>query len=950
MKPNLCRRRPSAALFAALLFACCAGPLPRAAAARQRGGDGSMVVRVGVISYNNYAEGVERYAEELGALAKHYSAKTGTDVAFQLAAGSYGDVLDWYNKELIDIAFLTPLPVSELRKVPGDDELKKRYVASHATYAPEGGGDPVFEYGSVCVVEEGAPVDNAEQLKALAAQGKISFIFVDPLSVSGRLLPQYVLEKKLGITNIKFDTPGGPAAGAPDETPYNSASYSYGRSASADLLREEKNLDEYFKEDEAGGPAEAYKDEEKYQVAFFYSYGEAEFERLKGRGEVFDGLKRIPLPGLEAKLPEEVVLATPSFLLEHRDKLRDLFRVDQPRSTFRQNPYGKSHANWLDRFGEVGGWASALGVKTRDPDNRMFTLERIAKTLRDYEEQYKRPPRLALVLSGGGAKCAYQLGAIRDIEEQLGSEFGIDLVVGTSGGAINALTVALGLTKYAEDDRYRDVNDRLDATWKGFRQKDFFSPHGTASFLLALTTALLQAVLLIWLAVIAVFVARLLGRDWSRLYRFVGPAAVGLALLNALVELSGFQLDAHGTHLWWHLSLLLTFNLYLTAFCLAAIGLLLTALLLRRQDYRTWLRVSHTMARNALLITAALLVACSLFRESTLSRSDIVESTLADKVTGLVNPAAAAQLAEKLEGADDKQKQQILSELSKNEIAPKLKRDLIVTGSLLRDEQQGERGDSQLPPDLYFYHDQQKCDGSKGDARIAAECDPNPPADALGRFRPFGRDGQPNHLLDVVIGSSSIYPVFPSRTLGGVGDIVDGGFAHNSPVEAAWMWKATHIVLIEASPAPGEGESEREPNGESHLWQNAMSAFNHLYFQAQLSDLRAHGKVEMFVLRPEGGTPDDPGMCTFDFNRKAIDRAIDRGRLDAGGVRPRFARVRGEPVFRTITAGGDGARSEEAPCPCTNSPAPADSAVARGGGVGATARGGDGDATRPRRN
>jgi predicted acylesterase/phospholipase RssA len=193
----------------------------------------------------------------------------------------------------------------------------------------------------------------------------------------------------------------------------------------------------------------------------------------------------------------------------------------------------------------------------------------------------------------------------------------------------------------------------------------------------------------------------------------------------------------------------------------------------------------------------------------------------------------------------------------------------------------------------------------------------------------------------VVIGSSSIYPIFPSRRLDGVGDIVDGGFAHNSPIEAAWMWKATHIILIEASPRPATRK-------ESHLWQNAQNAFNHLYYQAQLSDLRLHGKVEMFILRPEEGTEEEPGMCTFDFNPKAIKGAIDQGELDASGIKPRFERVHGEPVFEEIDFEESDVKNEVAPCPCSNNPVPGDSSLAGNSLTGPAAR--LARAPRPRRN
>ena len=188
------KHRPAwltAVFLAALLFASTAvlshhdRKAPRGKAVQQ-----ATVVRVGVISYDAYAKGIQKYGDELRALSKTFHDETGLKVVFQLAVGSYSDVLDWYNKELVDVAFLTPQPVAELREALGDEELKRRYVATHAT---GGNPQPVFEYNGVCYVAKNTPIDTAAQLKELAAQGRVSFLFVDPLSLSGRILPEYLL-------------------------------------------------------------------------------------------------------------------------------------------------------------------------------------------------------------------------------------------------------------------------------------------------------------------------------------------------------------------------------------------------------------------------------------------------------------------------------------------------------------------------------------------------------------------------------------------------------------------------------------------------------------------------------------------------------------------------------------------------------------------------------------
>jgi hypothetical protein len=108
--------------------------------------------------------------------------------------------------------------------------------------------------------------------------------------------------------------------------------------------------------------------------------------------------------------------------------------------------------------------------------------------------------------------------------------------------------------------------------------------------------------------------------------------------------------------------------------------------------------------------------------------------------------------------------------------------------------------------------------------------------------------------------------------------------------------------------------------------QNAQNALNHLYFQAQLSDLRARGKVEMFTLRPEE-TPGEPSMCTFDFNADAIGRAIRRGKEDAeNNAEPRFERAPGEPLFEEVDF--ENITTKNVNCPCSQNTAANDTSVA----------------------
>ncbi|MCP3691785.1 MAG: hypothetical protein GY917_06300 [Planctomycetaceae bacterium] len=161
----------------------------------------------------------------------------------------------------------------------------------------------------------------------------------------------------------------------------------------------------------------------------------------------------------------------------------------------------------------------------------------------------------------------------------------------------------------------------------------------------------------------------------------------------------------------------------------------------------------------------------------------------------------------------------------------------------------------------------------------------------------------PRQLLDVVIGSGTIFPVFPARRLldfprkGESVELIDGGFAHNSPVEAAVLWGATHIVLVEATPP-------RELKRKNFIY-NASSAFVHLHKQTQLVDARSKQQVVVFTLQPKS-----PHICVLDFAGNLVKASIERGYRDAQGKdngkrdqdrqNSQFHKELGEPVFTQI--------------------------------------------------
>jgi hypothetical protein len=108
---------------------------------------------------------------------------------------------------------------------------------------------------------------------------------------------------------------------------------------------------------------------------------------------------------------------------------------------------------------------------------------------------------------------------------------------------------------------------------------------------------------------------------------------------------------------------------------------------------------------------------------------------------------------------------------------------------------------------------------------------------------------------------------------------------HNSPIEAAVKLDATHIIVIEASPAS-------QPKEEINLLNNSVTAFNHLFTQAQLLDARSRRQAEIYTLQPSSPAANgDPFLCTLDFGKNFIDRAVKWGNDDASDTKtPRFVR------------------------------------------------------------
>ena len=90
-------------------------------------------------------------------------------------------------------------------------------------------------------------------------------------------------------------------------------------------------------------------------------------------------------------------------------------------------------------------------------------LDRIKRFIRPEPEAQE----LGLVLTGGGARAAYQVGVLQYISDYV-PQARFSIVIGVSAGAINAAQLA------NHPGRYRDATSRLVTNWRELRSEDVF--------------------------------------------------------------------------------------------------------------------------------------------------------------------------------------------------------------------------------------------------------------------------------------------------------------------------------------------------------------------------------------------------------------------------------------------------------------------------------------------
>ena len=748
---------------------------------------------------------------------------------FTYAKGTHSDVLHWMHNQVLDMAVLPAGALVQEAKAERETDRTEAeraswslpsphfeyvatfgYPAASNGFAEEDRRQPGFHWfsRSVCVVSKESELDSEEELLEAARLGEVHFLMVHPYSASGSMLPRAFLRERLG-----------------SELAPQQVEYTFSHTESLERVAET-------------GPG---------VVAFVHDAA------LDVAPELAGVLKRVDLPGLtEKRIPNETLLVRSGS--PHAETMRALATEHGGTDRF----VFRHFDDWPSRYGQVAEWARGLNIPDVGHEARQLSLDEVGWMVLHSARTQRPLPRLAVVLAGGGAKCSYQVGVVAALEEKLAAmresiphlteeqraSLDIQLVVGTSGGAINALPVAMGVSTSEAGRR------AFKQGWLQSDQREILLPPVTQRILLGLWFGLLQIGVLAWLF-------RRLVTDGARRHWVLAVSLVVLGLAQLIIrELSWSPWTVLGTnHVWHHLFLLFTFAVRASAWGLLVAGAAgMVVGWLWGGNQRALDRTYRVLARVLvvlLVVLPAFGLVHLLFHQKTLSTGDGVEKQLVTTYSKLIETPPGFAVA-------DRRKQ--LDLLSVGAEAS-LQRDLVITGTCL--PRDGSSLEQDLPDDLYFYA----------------------VADQAVKASPFGARGvslnDPRYrhmLLDVIMGSGSVFPVFPARVLrdfpveGDSVELVDGGFAHNSPIEAAVMWGATHIIVIEVTP---ETRSSRK-----NFIANMAAAVGHLQQQTQQVDRRSKQYVRVFTLEPR-----PPHLCILCFADNLIERAICSGYFDAKGTR-----------------------------------------------------------------
>jgi predicted acylesterase/phospholipase RssA len=601
-----------------------------------------------------------------------------------------------------------------------------------------------------------------------------------------------------------------------------------------------------------------------------------------------DGLpiRRLELPALEQqRIPESAVIVRREFYENDSEFYDELLAFDE----FQQLPDHQA------KYKRILDWSREYGAEEITGEEGSG-WEELSAQLRRFKSETDSTPRIALVLAGGGAKCAYQVGVAQVVEEKFResrerdeelADCEISLVVGTSGGAINALPVAMGTySSSAGIDTIETVWSRLDA-------REILQPEPAVCVGIGLTISLFYTLIIL-------LSARL---RWGgrRLFTHEQRAKIAVAMFWGIggghllwwivTYLTGWKLpweyvlgNLHSAYVMWALAAAAT---WMVGIILTGLGTLVWLIDRRQRRQGGYLALSAAKAREIIvwltLLTIVLGTPIVLAAASHFSMSKGLEQTIARAARDLINERLAARQASHVDSTD-------LHELSQAVLAPQnklLEKDLIITATVLKGP-----GQQFTESEVYFY----AAAGSRFGSVLRRDLN------ADKRFIDLERPGRRQFLLDAVLGSGAVFPFFPVRTLdnfpipGQSLHLVDGSFGHHVPIEAALRWGATHIFIVDPTPAaPLDYRTDRS------LLENSQVALGHLFEQAQKLDKQAQQSrvagqrpPQIYRVNPKATKHH---ISLLSFASVPISYAIDEAVKSMSAGADRFLRQLNPPYF-----------------------------------------------------
>jgi len=779
-------------------------------------GEDSFVIRVGVVTYETFQD----KDGELRAFINQLSGSQNPPVRFQIASGSYREVSHWLQMGEIDLALLTA--GGYVRGIL-QSGLLDQYEYLATMDARPGTGPWVNDsrkadrfqryYHSVCLTHAENRELTIGDIERAAEAGTLEVLLVHPQSASGALVPQKVM-KDLGI-----------------DLPEKTTRFMHSHSQVLEAIAKRR----------VGVTT----------IGFVWD------DAISKQPELQSEIVKVELPALDGlQIPHDVLVCRRDFsqLAELKRMLADQVFAE-PRPLFLPSEDGDQDYIVLQQ---------SLGLESGSTEDLLVRqdLQGVGQLLAHAQKNSspEKPFRLGVVLSGGGARCAYQVGAISEVEKylyelntQYGSQLDIDLVVGTSGGALNAVPVSMNVSGYAQGQQVlRDV-------WQSLDRREILLP----SISVRVNAG-------IWFAFLQMALIYLLGRMFRRRYDARLKFFYRVCLMIGAVEFALYAIPfspwvflGHNQllhHLWWWCRIGAEFTAMAMLFA-GAVYYFVARVTgdPNKQDLRIRRGRIHWVLTVGVLGLPLLQLFTMLINEKTFSTGDGIRAALLRGYSSMLQQHATHHDMD-YQVDEGETVEQRLESMGKWIVSSDVvKRDLVLTTTAI------DRGRPEVPSELYFYLQ----------------------ADGNGINPDFGNRGidmkqSPEQFMKVVLGSSAIYPAFPGQVVEGMpeqGDrleLVDGGFAHNAPVEAAVLWGATHVLLIDVSPvATRDGVN---------LADSVIRGFGHLLRQSQLSDQRSRSEVVVVNLQSRF----EPPLGIIDFSSNLIKRGIDIGARDA------VARVRTE--------------------------------------------------------